>query len=275
MVVLFFIIASGAISIAMIIGIDITEPKFILVFQAITQILTFLCPAILFSFFFYDKPGKHLKLDFRRDKWWKALVAMTMLICIIPLSDWLAQINDNWHWSGAFESIEQSLRQMSEGTEELMDRLLTMNGIGDLLLNILVIALIAAVCEEFLFRGVLQQWFGSFMNKHLAIIITAAIFSLIHGEFFSFLPRFMLGIFLGYLFQYSGSILVNISAHFLNNTSVVVVYYLYTHEIIATDITKNIDAAWYVILLGTIIALTLFYIFFLRQNFKKPNKSTE
>jgi len=54
-------------------------------------------------------------------------------------------------------------------------------------------------------------------NKHLAIVLTGFLFSLFHGEFFGLLPRFILGVILGYIVYYSGSIWPAVAAHLLNN----------------------------------------------------------
>lgn len=283
MIVIFFIIASGVMVIATLSGTDITAPRFLLVFQAITQILTFLLPAIIFGYLFsYDLIHSRRSIyggnciPIVAKKTFEFAVAIVMLICLVPFSDWLSQVNDNWHWGGALQALEQKLRQMSESTEQMMKQMMAMNSIGDLILNIFVIALVASVCEEFLFRGALQQWFGRWIRcHHIAIICAAAVFSLAHAEIFAFLPRFMLGIFLGYLFHYAGSIWVNITAHFLNNALVVVLYYLYINGTISTDITDTLGAPWYVTLIGLVFAVTIFYFTFLRGKRKKTTAEKE
>jgi membrane protease YdiL (CAAX protease family) len=78
-----------------------------------------------------------------------------------------------------------------------------------------------------LFRGLLQrlirEWLG---NVHVAVFISAFLFSALHMQFFGFLPRMMLGIMFGYLFVWTGSLWVPVFAHFVNNGSAVVVSYL-------------------------------------------------
>jgi membrane protease YdiL (CAAX protease family) len=79
-------------------------------------------------------------------------------------------------------------------------------------------ALLPSLFEEFLFRGTLQPFLTKwFVNKHIAIIVTAFIFSAIHLQFFGFFPRFLLGIYLGYLFLWGKSLWLPILAHFLHN----------------------------------------------------------
>ena len=90
----------------------------------------------------------------------------------------------------------------------------------------MVIALIPAVGEELTFRGVLQQSLTRKMNPHVAIFLSAAIFSFIHFQFYGFLPRLFLGLLLGYMFYITGSLWTSILMHFLNNGTAVVLYYL-------------------------------------------------
>ena len=103
-------------------------------------------------------------------------------------------------------------------------------------INLLVIALIPAIGEELTFRGVLQQALvRGTKNVHVAIILSAAIFSFIHFQFYGFLPRMFLGILLGYLFYYSGSIWTSILMHFVNNGTVVVLAYLDYKGVVDVD----------------------------------------
>ena len=82
----------------------------------------------------------------------------------------------------------------------------------------------------------------SFKNVHVAIIVTAIIFSLVHFQLYSFLPRFFLGIVLGYLFIVGRSIWYPIIAHFINNAIGVIFYYL-VYQQKATDSLEEIGTS--------------------------------
>jgi len=102
-----------------------------------------------------------------------------------------------------------------------------MNGLADLFTSLLVIALIPAITEEVFFRGALQQAIGNLVSQPFtAIIITAAMFSLIHFSWYGFLPRLGLGIVLGCIYYYSKNIWLPILAHFLNNAFAVLQLYV-------------------------------------------------
>mgnify|MGYP002622301121 CR=1 FL=1 len=273
-IVILFVIASGILTLAMKCGANVLEPHFLLLFQGLIQLLTFLLPALLFAWLFSDDTARFLCLDFSGRKWTLALMGILILACLLPLSDWLAQINDSWHLPENMRTLEEKLRLQSEKSETLIEQFLSLRGVGNLFLNLIVIALIPAISEEFLFRGVLQQWFERWTkNHHLAILITAAIFSLTHGEIFAFLPRFMLGIMLGYLFHYSKSMLVNVSVHFINNAAIVAINYLYKGGIIENNIADEINAPFYVILIGVLIASVIFYRVFLKNNLEQTKQS--
>jgi len=96
-----------------------------------------------------------------------------------------------------------------------------------MLFNIFMIAIVAAIGEELIFRGVIQKIFARWTgNIHLAIIITGFLFSLIHLQFYGFFPRWLLGVMFGYLMVWSGTLWLPIFAHFVNNAVAVLVSYL-------------------------------------------------
>ena len=112
-------------------------------------------------------------------------------------------------------------------SEEIILAFLNMNTYWDLLFNIIVMAIIPAFGEELLFRGLLQKsLFKKIGEIHISIFITALLFSAIHFHLDGLLPRFFLGIILGYLFYWSQSLWIPIIAHFINNDIVI-----YLHQI--------------------------------------------
>jgi membrane protease YdiL (CAAX protease family) len=126
--------------------------------------------------------------------------------------------------------------------------------------NLLMIGVIAAVGEELIFRGVLQRLMvGMVKNVHLAVVITAILFSAFHFQFFSFLPRFFLGIVLGYLLVYGRSIWYPILAHFINN-AMGVIYYYFSSRGSADDMLEEIGNST-LIPVAAVISLALFIFF--------------
>ena len=136
----------------------------------------------------------------------------------------------------AFESLEALMQQMEEMAGDLTERMLQVDTLGGLLFNLVVIALIPAIGEELTFRSVIQQWLVKVVkNPHVGIVLASAVFSFIHFQFYGFFPRMFLGMILGYLFYYSGSVWVSILMHFINNGSAVLIAYLEHKGVIETS----------------------------------------
>ncbi|MEE9438071.1 MAG: CPBP family intramembrane glutamic endopeptidase [Saprospiraceae bacterium] len=107
---------------------------------------------------------------------------------------------------------------MDTQSMETLQQVLAMDGIGDLFVNILIIAVLPAIGEELLFRGVIQnELVKKITNPHVAIGITAFIFSAIHLQVLGFIPKFILGLILGYSYYWTKSIWYPILLHFFNN----------------------------------------------------------
>jgi hypothetical protein len=98
----------------------------------------------------------------------------------------------------------------------------------DIFINVFLIALLPAICEELYFRGALQRIIIHITkNPSVGIIITGILFSALHFQFEGFLPRMLLGIILGFFYWYSGSIWTSIAGHFFHNAfQVLVVSYI-------------------------------------------------
>ena len=95
-----------------------------------------------------------------------------------------------------------------------------------LLLYTFLVALVPAVCEEIMFRGLLLNGLAR-CGKHLAIILSALIFTLMHGSPDQTVHQFILGIVFGYIVYFTGNLYLTIIIHFTNNFAVLVVNFVY------------------------------------------------
>lgn len=140
-----------------------------------------------------------------------------------PLIDLLNTWNQSIHLPESMKAIEQWIASTEKAADITTKSLLNISGLGRFISNIVVIAIMAGIGEELMFRGVLQKilikWTG---NTHWGVISAAIIFSAIHFQFFGFVPRMILGMVLGYLFVWSKSIWVPIAAHSINNALTVI-----------------------------------------------------
>ena len=229
-------------------------------FLAVNQLIVFGLPPVIIVWLYYrDGMRDYLWLDVSGRRWLLALAGVVVLLLLIPLTDWMIVWNDGWHWSGAWEKVEMELRKAGAESQATVEN--CMRGCHPLL-SLLCMALVPALCEELFFRAgvqnLLQRWFK---NVHVAVWVTAAVFSLAHGEVFAFLPRFLLGGLLGYLYVGGGSLVVNVLAHFVNNAAVVVLYWLATPAS-GIDPTAPLGVDWTVTLACSAAAVLLFVVTF-------------
>lgn len=255
-----FIITAGVMMVPILVGGNPAS----LWLQAVSQLLSFALPAIIFAYLFHEGTFSYLKMSTPVKS--RGIVgAAVVLLCLIPLSDWLATVNDAWHLPESMSALEAEMRRVGETSQQLLEDFLMRDGVGALVVNLFVMAVLPALCEELFFRGAIQQTLAEcFRNRHAAVWLTAAIFSLFHGEMFAFLPRFMLGVALGYLFLYGASLWVNATAHFVNNAIVVVVYYLANRGVVDLEFADSFSSPWYLAAMGLVLASVLFWLFFLR-----------
>jgi len=146
------------------------------------------------------------------------LWGMAAIVSVSPLIDLLSTWNQGLHLPESMKAVEQWMINSEKVAEITTNQLLNTSSWGGVIMNILIIAIMAGIGEELLFRGVLQKILINWTrNTHLGILCAAIIFSVIHFQFFGFFPRMILGMVLGYLYVWSKSIWVPIIAHALNN----------------------------------------------------------
>lgn len=85
-----------------------------------------------------------------------------------------------------------------------------------LIMNLLSVGVVAGISEEIIFRGMICNSLARY-NKGFAVIVSALIFSIMHMNLDQGIPAFFVGICFGYIYLRSGSLLVTISLHILNN----------------------------------------------------------
>lgn len=244
-------------------GVDLEARMPSMIMLAAVQAATFLLPPVLMVQLYYSGEKRSFwRFDFSCRKWLLALAGVVVMLLFSPLNDWLATWNGSWD----FGLLDDRLRTMQELSETQMKSMLDVTSVSGLLFNLLVVAVVPAVCEEAFFRvgiqNLMHRWTG---NIHAAIWITAALFSVVHFEAYSFMPRFLMGALLGYLFVYGGSFVVNASAHFVNNAVVVALYWLSARGIIGIDKASPLGLNPMVTICCTLAAVVLFVVAFAKN----------
>ena len=241
---------------------DFEDPKYVAaskLIQILGSVGTFIIPAFLFSYLFAGDLFSYYRF---RDPAGAVPILLTvaMMVSVIPLINYLAEINMRMDFP--IEVIDRLLRSLEGEAEKIMRAFTATRSLWGLTINILMIGVLAAVGEELIFRGLLQRLLINLVkNVHVAIVITAILFSAFHFQFFSFLPRFVLGIILGYLMFLGRSIWFPIIAHFVNNT-MGVVYYYFNSRGSTDDMLEEIGTST-LMPMAALISLLLFLVFFI------------
>jgi membrane protease YdiL (CAAX protease family) len=190
------------------------------------------------------------------------LLGFNYILAMSPIVEW----NANLTFPESLKWFEDAARAQEDQLAEFTKAATQFHSVPDLLLGLLVIAILPGIGEELVFRGLIQNelWRGT-KNIHVAIWISAFIFSAIHTQLFGFVPRMLLGALFGYLYYWSGNLLVPMFAHLFNNAFGVVAIYLEQQKLIEMDMEEAVAAPWPAVAFGVI--LTTLLIIYLRKFF--------
>ncbi|MFA7081596.1 MAG: type II CAAX endopeptidase family protein [Bacteroidales bacterium] len=201
--------------------------------QALSQIIMFGGSALLWGMMFESSAYKFMKVK-RNNTFYYIVLAILLVFIATPFIDGIGIWNDGLNIKSA-----EAFRQMEESASLIMKGFLIDTTPLGLTINIIVLALLPAVLEEVFFRGAMQKTIIQLVRyRFLGILLTSILFSLIHFQPFSSIPRVFLGLFLGYLYVFSKNIFIPILFHFINNLTVVLGSYLFYSNITEFDINE-------------------------------------
>ncbi len=191
------------------------------------------------------------------------LITTLSVIVSMPANAWIAEQNMQMTLPPFLSELEQWMSDKEAELKMLTEYLTEFQTNGQILIGVLVIALIPAVGEELLFRGGLQNLLKDWLqNKHLAVWIAAIIFSGIHMQFYGFFPRMFLGALFGYLYLWSGNILIPMTGHFVNNGFTVLLIHMKNINKIEVDLETTQDIPTMLIIVsGVLFSGLLFYFY--------------
>jgi len=244
--------------------------------QIVNQVGVFIIPPLLFAFMMNWNIPEYLKLD-RKPKNISWIAGGLMVISALPFLHWLSDLNNAIDLPGFMSGIEEWMRESERKAEEMTELFINAQTYPAFLVNLLMIAILPAIGEELLFRGVILRFLKDWTGKvHLAVILSAIIFSTLHFQFYGFLPRFLLGVLLGYMFVWSGSLWVPILVHFINNGTAVLVVFIAnrtgrTAELEDIGATSN---AYYIIISALMLIILTWVIYYAEKKRKYRGDDT-
>ncbi len=234
--------------------------------QSLSALGLFVVPGILWAYYYdYDTPWEPIGLH-HRTGWKKYFSAVLILITVTPLVYVVYQLNQEMKLPEAWSALEATLQKAENESQQTIELLLTAAGWQGLLINLFVIAILPAVGEELLFRGVLQNIMRRFFRSpHAAIWFTAFLFSALHMQWYGFLPRMMLGALFGYLYFWSGNLLLPILAHLVNNGAAVFMEYADTGKQPLVTEDQLLHSPWWLVVISLLITGILMRYLYLHR----------
>ncbi|MGL4292842.1 MAG: CPBP family glutamic-type intramembrane protease [Bacteroidales bacterium] len=185
--------------------------------QFFQSIAIFLIPAIVMAKLVSSNPARYLSLTTKPSFKQIGYTILGMLF-ITPVMGLIIEWNEGITFPSFLAPIETWMREKEDLAKGMTELMFQTRSWSDWIINLMLAAVTAALCEEFFFRGMLQHLFHDKWRKNLpAILLSAFIFSAIHLQFYGFVPRFLLGAYFGLLLIWSGSLWLPVLAHFLNN----------------------------------------------------------
>lgn len=195
----------------------------LLAVQFISAICMFLLPAVCTAWLCSNQPFSFLCMKSTNINIRLLLFVGISMFLLSPTISLTAYFNSLIKFPEWMAPFEEWIKATEKSTTELTNKMLSQKGVLALCMNILVIAVTAAITEEFIFRGTLFNILKkSISNHHLVIWIVAILFSAIHFQFYGFIPRMLLGAYLGYLIYWTKNIWIPVFAHFLNNAVAII-----------------------------------------------------
>lgn len=249
---------------------DLSEDNisFLKFIQTVQSLGLFVIPSLVLAYLFSNSTSDYFKLK-QKPYWSSILLAVSIILVSNPLINFTSELNSLLTLPSFLSGVENWMRQTEDSAAMLTQMFLKVESVGGLMFNILMIGLIPAIGEEFLFRGVIQRTFFEWTkSQHWAVWLSALLFSALHFQFYGFIPRAILGAMFGYLFVISGNLWLPVIAHFFNNTAAVIAYFLYGNGVMQVDPdsiganTQNPVAA----LLSVVLLVVLFRWFKKKEN---------
>ena len=205
---------------------------------------------------------------------WAIVLTIVIVISFMFVNTVFIEWNMNFSFPGFLSGFEDWAREKEEELKLITDFLTEFNSFSQFFIVFIIVAVIPGIGEELIFRGILQNKFHLFFkNIHVAIIVTAILFSGFHMQFFGFVPRLFLGILFGYIYYWSGNIWYPILGHFINNGFTLILIYLYQTGYIGIDIEVQESYPLNIILIFSVI--TIYMLFSFRKQFRYQKSTNE
>jgi uncharacterized protein len=249
-------------------GISEKEILFLRYIVISQDISIFIIPAIIIMSLLKPLNNERL-IDLRAPRINEIVLVVLLAFCIFPITSFTGELNSGMHFPDWLSGLENWMNEKENDATQITDLVMKSDTFWVMVFNIFVIAALPALGEELIFRGVFQKIFYTlFKSGHIAIWVTAFLFSALHFQFFGFIPRFILGLVFGYLFYWSGSLWLPVVSHFVNNAVPVAGAYIIGWD--KFNVSSDIPLPRKIIgLVFPILISTLILIYFRKRGTRK------
>lgn len=206
-----------------------------------------------------------------------SLMAFGMVIFVaFPAINWMGELNSRLDLPDIMQDMEEWMIGMENQAQEMVRAFLVMDTPVDFVINLFVLAVVPAVTEELFFRGTVQPLLHRWLkNAHVAIWVTAFVFSFFHLQFLGFFPRLLLGIGLGYAAFWSGNLWVPIAGHFVNNGMAVVLAFIVGIDAMESEFEVNLWDPQMLLAVAGSLAMAGFGMWVVYRNSPKAEEAAE
>lgn len=253
---------------------DLSNPENVVIlkyFQTVQAFGMFILPPLILGYLFEGNVLQYLYLN-RNFKSSTLLLVMVLMFAMSPVINFLGEWNSNMSLPSWMSGIEEWMRNSEDDAARITEAFLNVRTLPGLAFNIFMVALLPAVGEELLFRGVVQKIFTRMTrNTHWGIWISAILFSAMHMQFYGFVPRVLLGALFGYLLVWSGSMWLPVLGHFLNNALAVVAMFMINNDMISEQVEDfgSTQDSYFAAAISVVIVTGLLYLI------KKENRENQ
>ena len=277
---LVFIIISISPLLAMSIVSNLIETPTEISYEGLDRKILMLSNSFLLFFFlipyFVIRNNPSYLMNYKKVKLSPIIMVIFTTVFFIILNAPVIEWNKSISFPSFMSSFESWALLKEKQLESLTLYLVSFENNFEYLIGIIAIAIIPGFCEEYFFRGVLQKNLNLLLkNAHIAILLSSLLFSAFHLQFYGFFPRFFLGVFFGYLFYWSGSLMYPVIAHALNNFLSLTVFYAASSGIFGEDIDVSVNSSPEIplALIAFSIIIFIFLVVILKEKLNNTHES--
>lgn len=232
------------------------------------QIILLLIPALIFSKFVTHKVSSYLKVNGAR-----VLLYFLTIVGIFSLQQILQVYLYFQEMIPLPDNLQQLLQKLKDSIESSYKLVAGAKNFPELLVVMFTVALVPSIVEETVFRGFLQNTLEKSLNPIKSIIISSLIFGVFHLNPINLIPLFIMGIYLGFIYYQSNSLIIPILAHFCNNIfAVISIYFDQENETLIGIQENNVSSG---LLLMNFAFFGFIFLFSLYYFIKISNLSTK